>query len=108
MEREATTHDVMVIGASAGGVKILQRLAAGLPRDLPAAIFVAMHVPAYHKTLLPEILMRSGPLPASEAKDGERVRRGHIFVARSDRHLLLERGRVRTAASWPSWGTDVS
>jgi two-component system chemotaxis response regulator CheB len=97
MEREVTNHDVIVIGASAGGVDILQQLAAGLPRDLPAAVFVAMHVPAYHKTLLPEILTRSGPLPASEASDGERIRHGHIYVARAGRHLLLERGRVRVA-----------
>ena len=98
MEREAVNHhDVIVIGASAGGVDIVQQLAAGLPRDLPAAVFIAMHVPAYHKTLLPEILARSGPLPASEASDGERIRHGHIYVARSGRHLLLDHGVVRVA-----------
>ena len=98
MEREAVNHhDVIVIGASAGGVDIVQQLAAGLPRDLPAAVFIAMHVPAYHKTLLPEILARSGPLSASEASDGERIRHGHIYVARAGRHLLLDHGVVRVA-----------
>jgi two-component system chemotaxis response regulator CheB len=95
MEREPTHHDVIVIGASAGGVDTLQKLAARLPADLPASVLVVMHVPALHKTLLPEILNRSGPLPASEARDGERIRRGRIYVARSDHHLLVERGRLR-------------
>src|SRR5262245_41110191 len=88
-------HDVIVVGASAGGVDAVQKLAAGLPPDLPAAVFVVMHLPAQPKSVLPDILSRSGPLPASEAVDGEGIREGQIYVARAGHHLLIDRGKIR-------------
>ena len=57
-------HSVVVVGFSAGGVEAMARLAAGLPRDLPAAVFVAHHFPGNSVSALPSILCRSGHLPA--------------------------------------------
>jgi hypothetical protein len=37
-------HDIIVVGTSAGGVETLQTLVGGLPCDLPAAIFIVLHV----------------------------------------------------------------
>jgi two-component system, chemotaxis family, protein-glutamate methylesterase/glutaminase len=88
-------HDIIVVGASAGGVEALQELVAGLPADLPAAVFVVLHVPAHGPSLLPSILARAGPLPAAHAEDGEPIRPGRIYVAPPDHHLMLEPGRVR-------------
>ena len=88
-------HDIIVVGASAGGVEALGALAAGLPADLPAAVFVVLHVPAYGASVLPGILSRRGPLPAVHPTDGEPIRLGHIYVAPPDHHLLVEKGRVR-------------
>lgn len=65
-------HDIVVIGASAGGVEALRVLVSGLPSDLPAAIFVVLHVPDNGTSMLPNILSRNGPLPAFHAKDGRR------------------------------------
>jgi two-component system chemotaxis response regulator CheB len=59
-------RDVVVVGASLGGVEALSRLVAPLPVDWPASLFVVMHTLASRKTLLPEILGRAGRLPASE------------------------------------------
>jgi chemotaxis response regulator CheB len=42
-EPDAANRDVIVIGASAGGVEAVRRLLAGLPADLPAALFVVIH-----------------------------------------------------------------
>lgn len=39
-------HDIIVIGASAGGVEALSQVVAGLPADLPAAVFIVLHIPA--------------------------------------------------------------
>ncbi|HET8632488.1 MAG TPA: chemotaxis protein CheB [Thermomicrobiales bacterium] len=88
-------HDIIVVGASSGGVEALTRLVGGLPDDLPAAVFVVLHVPPTATSMLPRILMRYGPLPARHAADGDPIRRGEILVAPPDRHLLVQRGRVR-------------
>jgi two-component system chemotaxis response regulator CheB len=87
----------MVIGTSSGGVEALRRLAGDLPPDLPAALFVVMHVPEWAPSGLPGILSRAGPLKAVHPEDGDRIEKGRIYVAPPDFHLLVERGRVRLA-----------
>jgi two-component system chemotaxis response regulator CheB len=88
-------RDIVVMGASAGGVETLAALANGLPEEFPAGIFVVLHLLPTAHSVLPEILDRSGPLPAAAAVDGEEIDRGRIYVAPPDRHLLLGPGRVR-------------
>lgn len=87
--------EVVVIGASAGGVEALREVVSRLPADLPVPVLVVLHLPARSPSALPAILSRSGPLPADRVEDGEPIRPGHIYVARSDHHLLLVDGRVR-------------
>jgi two-component system chemotaxis response regulator CheB len=86
---------IIVIGASAGGIEALETLLAPLPEDLPAAIFVVVHLAAHSPGVLPHILNRAGRLRAAAATDGERIRPGHIYVAPADRHMLLEDHQVR-------------
>jgi two-component system chemotaxis response regulator CheB len=87
-------RDIVVIGASAGGLSALRELVGSLPRDFPASIFVVMHVPAHSPSRLPELLTAAGALEAVHAVDGEKIERGRIYVAPPDRHMLLERHRV--------------
>jgi two-component system chemotaxis response regulator CheB len=82
-------HDIIVIGASAGGVAALQSLVGRLPSDLPAALFVVMHLAPGSRSLLPQILTRAGPLPAEVARSGMTLEPGRIYVAPPDRHLLI-------------------
>ena len=56
-------HDIIVIGASAGGIEALSQLVARLPADLPASVFVVVHIPAHATSVLPRIFNRYGPLP---------------------------------------------
>ncbi|HEX7238320.1 MAG TPA: chemotaxis protein CheB [Gammaproteobacteria bacterium] len=88
-------RDVIVVGASAGGIRALKEVLAGLPRDLPAATLAVVHIPPYATSALPVILSGAGPLPAKSAEDGERPRKGTVYVAPPDRHLLVEGGRLR-------------
>ena len=88
-------HDIIVVGASAGGVEALTQLVHRLPGDLPASVFVVLHVPAHGTSMLPHILSRNGPLPAAHPFDGEEIRPGRIYIAPPDHHLLIEGDRVR-------------
>jgi two-component system chemotaxis response regulator CheB len=87
-------RDIVVVGTSMGGVEALTSLAAQLPADFPAALFVVMHIAPDAPSVLARILNRSGPLPAKAAEDGEPVARGRIYVAPPDRHLLVRPGHV--------------
>lgn len=87
-------RDVIVIGASAGGVDALQRLCASLPADLNASVFVVQHLsPAAH-SVLPQLLNKAGPLPAHSPFDGEAIKGGQIYVAAPDHHMLVRPGHV--------------
>ena len=88
-------HDIIVIGASAGGVPALMDLARALPEDLKAAIFIVIHTSPTSPGILPQILDRVGPLPASFPQDGETIRNGRIYVAPPDHHLLLTDSVIR-------------
>ena len=88
-------RDIIVVGASAGGVEALTRLAASLPADLPAAVFVVLHLPADARSMLPQILRRAGPLPAVHPADGAPIEHGRIYIAPPDHHLLVHRDAVR-------------
>jgi two-component system, chemotaxis family, protein-glutamate methylesterase/glutaminase len=88
-------RDIIVIGTSAGGVEALRQLVASLTAGLSAAIFVVMHFPANSRSWLPELLSRSGPLPAKHPLSGEPIQPGHIYVAPPDHHLFLEEGKIQ-------------
>lgn len=88
-------RDIIVVGASMGGVEALSHLASQLSPDLRAAILVVLHISSSHKSVLPDILSRAGGPPAHHPKDGETLEMGRIYVAPNDRHLLVEDGRVR-------------
>src|SRR5215831_12209200 len=90
-------HDVITIGASAGGTEVLLEMVRELPSDLPASLFVVLHSTPSHRSQLPELLSARGKLPASHPLDGEKIRLGHIYVAPPDNHLTLRQGSMEVA-----------
>lgn len=88
-------RDIVVIGGSAGALPVLIQLLGALPANLPAALFVVIHLSPHAESHLGEILTRAGPLPAAVPADGEPVRSGCVYVAPPDRHLVLRDGQVR-------------
>jgi two-component system chemotaxis response regulator CheB len=89
------THDIVVLGASAGGIQTLQRLVEGLPADLPATILIVQHLHPRAHSVLDQILGRSAALPVEFAQDGQSLDPGHIYIAPTDNHLLVGPGRLR-------------
>lgn len=88
-------RDIIVIGASAGGVEALQRLVRALPADLPATVLIVLHRPSDRDGLLPQILRYGSRLPVTHARDGQTLQPGRILVAPPDRHLVIEGGVAR-------------
>lgn len=86
--------DIVVIGASSGGIEALRSLTAGLRSDFAGSIFVVLHTGPESPHVLADILARSGPLAAVYPRDKEKIQVGKIYVAPTDRHMLLEPGVV--------------
>jgi two-component system, chemotaxis family, protein-glutamate methylesterase/glutaminase len=84
----------IVIGASAGGLEVVEDVVSEFPADLPVPVFVVMHVSASQPSILPEILTNAGLLPAVHPKDGTRIKPATIYVAPPDHHLLVADGYV--------------
>ncbi|HEX4307347.1 MAG TPA: chemotaxis protein CheB [Solirubrobacterales bacterium] len=91
-------RDVVVVGASAGGVQTLQGLVAQLPPEFPASVLVVLHLMSSGTSVLHSILDRAGPLTATQARDGEPLERAHIYVAPPDSHLLLRGAGIHLSA----------
>jgi two-component system, chemotaxis family, protein-glutamate methylesterase/glutaminase len=90
-----SAHDLIVIGASAGGIEALRTLVPMLPTDLPAAVCIVVHIPPQSPGMIPSILNDKGQLLAVHPEDGETLVAGKIYVAPPDHHLLVEPGKLR-------------
>jgi two-component system chemotaxis response regulator CheB len=86
--------DIVVIGASAGGVAALRTVLGGLPQGLAATVFVVMHVAPESPNVLANLLDDVTALPVMTATDGGTYRPGQVWVAAVDRHLVVERDHM--------------
>jgi two-component system chemotaxis response regulator CheB len=94
-EQHQSGRDIIVIGGSAGVVEALRSLVKQLPESFPAAIFVAYHVPPGADGAMQRMLAGAAKLEVKLADDGEPIRKRTIYVARPDRHLMLDKHAVR-------------
>ena len=89
------SRNLIVVGASAGGVSAIIELLERLPADLPAAIAIVLHRSPFHETQLPVVLGRHSDLVVREPVDGAPIERGVAYVAPRDQHMLVDRGVIR-------------
>jgi two-component system chemotaxis response regulator CheB len=87
-------YEVIVIGASWGGLEAVGTLLQGIPHELDQAIVVAQHRSAgSSRGGLESLLQRHVERPVSEPHDKELVEPGHVYIAPPDYHLLVDGDR---------------
>jgi two-component system chemotaxis response regulator CheB len=84
-----SNRDIIVIGGSAGATAPLKQILGRLPADLPAAVFVVLHIPAHGIGILSTVASAAGRLPVRQAESGMVIENGHVYLAAPDHHLLL-------------------
>ncbi|KWV57043.1 glutamate methylesterase [Bradyrhizobium macuxiense] len=82
-------RDIIVIGGSAGATAPLKQILGRFPADLPAAVFVVLHIPAQGIGILSTVASAAGKLPVRQAESGMVIENGHVYLAAPDHHLLL-------------------
>jgi two-component system chemotaxis response regulator CheB len=92
---ERIKRDVIVIGASAGGVQPLKDLLELLPPNLAATVAIVLHRSPYYETRLPLVLGRHALLSVLEPADRDPVLSGAVYIAPRDQHMVFEHGMVR-------------
>jgi two-component system chemotaxis response regulator CheB len=87
---EKITRDVVVVGASAGGIRAVIDMLSRLPGDFPAFIGVVIHRPAASTKDWSEILGIKTGLRVVEPADGDALTRGVVYLAPADCHMTFE------------------
>ena len=87
--------EVLAIGSSTGGPQALFAVLGGLKSTIRQPILITQHMPPTFTTILAEHIARASGRPCVEAKDGEVVRSGHIYVAPGDFHMIVEANKTQ-------------
>jgi two-component system chemotaxis response regulator CheB len=81
---------LLAVGSSTGGPQALFTFVQGLGRALPVPVILTQHMPPAFTPMLAEHLAKLGGPPCAEARNGEAIEAGHLYLAPGDRHLLVE------------------
>ncbi|MBX9574809.1 MAG: chemotaxis-specific protein-glutamate methyltransferase CheB [Caulobacteraceae bacterium] len=90
-QRQGQPAHVLLIGASTGGPPVILDVLSRLG-GLRTPVLVTQHMPATFTTLLAEQIARASGRPTAEARDGEAVQAGRIYVAPGGWHMTVSRG----------------
>lgn len=85
----ATAPEIVAIGSSTGGPQALFKVLSGLGGRAELPILVTQHMPATFTAILAEHIAQASRIPTAEARDGEPVERGRIYVAPGDIHMTV-------------------
>ncbi len=83
-------RDIIVVGASLGGIDALRKLTSGLSPGLEAAVLVVLHTHRTGPRILADILGASSSLEVSYAQHGQTIKHGHVYLASPDHHLTVK------------------
>lgn len=90
LRKPGTAHpDILAIGSSTGGPQALFEFLKGLPKTINLPIVITQHMPATFTSILAEHITRMSGWPCGEAKDGETIEAGRIYLAPGDFHMTV-------------------
>jgi two-component system, chemotaxis family, protein-glutamate methylesterase/glutaminase len=89
-------RDIIVVGGSAGALEGVLAITSSLGADVAVCILIVIHSSENSPGVLADLIRMSGPLPARMARDHEVLRKGQIYVAPPNRHMLVKGSRVIT------------
>jgi len=92
------TPNVIAITSSTGGPPAIQTVLQALPLEFGIPILIAQHMPAGFTSLFAERLNKMTNLTVEEARDGETIRPGHVYISPGGKHLTIEKRGHRFAA----------
>jgi two-component system, chemotaxis family, protein-glutamate methylesterase/glutaminase len=92
---------IIVIAASTGGPAAVSRVVAGLPKELPAAVILVLHMPATFTNQFAVQLSEISALPVKEAEPNEAPQPGAIYICPGSHHLRLSMGGKISLDSGP-------
>lgn len=84
------TSQIVVIGASAGGIPAIQAILSGLPTDFMPPIIIVLHRLKNTDTSLKSVFESYTNIKIKEADDKEYIRPNTIYLAPANYHLLIE------------------
>ena len=85
-----TTHKILAIGASTGGVQALSTVIKMMPPNSPGTVIV-QHMPPNFTKSFANRLNDECDVTVKEAQDGDRVLPGHVLIAPGGYHMVLSR-----------------
>lgn len=91
--RKVLAYDIVAIGASWGGVDVLMQLVKSLPASWSLPLIIVQHQHPNSGRALERILGKLTPLPVVDVEDKDEIRPGHIYLAPTNYHLLVEDDR---------------
>lgn len=87
-DRTLATSPILAIGASTGGTEAIKALLTALPASTPGTV-ITQHIPAAFSGPFAARMNRSSAMQVYEARDGQEILPGHVYIAPGDRHLLV-------------------
>jgi two-component system, chemotaxis family, protein-glutamate methylesterase/glutaminase len=84
---------MVAIGASTGGPPAVQSILEKLPKDFPAAVVVAQHMPPGFTLFFAERLGKTSNLPVKEGASGDSVEPGRIYISPGGYNMVVRSGR---------------
>jgi two-component system chemotaxis response regulator CheB len=90
VKKSGASERVIAIGASTGGTEAIKEILVNMKADSPAMV-ITQHIPRAFSTAFARRMNTISSMLVGEARHGEKIKPGHVYIAPGDQHLMLEK-----------------